>query len=162
MSRIGLWLARFMLSGWCGAAALYVVTSVREQVSPKFSIAIKDELALIRFPAYYLFGFTMVGLSLLGLLISSRRAAPPAHRWSTVLVVAALVVMLADYQLIYLPLVELLNPVGQERAGEFLDAFTRFHTASKYINMASVSLCVVASFLLAGPIREERINANPI
>lgn len=152
MSRLGITVARILLAAWCGAAALYVTTSVREQVSQKFSIAVKDELALVRFPAYYVFGFVMVGLGLIGVMVGKHVSVSNRRRWSSlVLLVTALVLMVADYQLIYLPLVELLNPVGRERVGEFLQEFTSLHNASKYINCASLMLCLFASVLISMP-----------
>lgn len=152
MNRMGITLARGLLAAWCGAAALYVTTSIREQVSPKFNIAIKDELALIRFPSYYLFGFAMVSLGLVGVVLGKHPAISKTKRqWSIALLIAALTLMVADYQLIYSPLVELLNPVGQERAGEFLQQFTKYHSGSKYINFASLSLVLGASVLINMP-----------
>ena len=54
---------RVLLPFWVGAATLFVVTSVAEQRFDGFSSAMKNQLALIRFPKYYATGFAAVGLA---------------------------------------------------------------------------------------------------
>ena len=49
---------------WVGAAALFVITSIFEQTSPEFGSLIRDQLATIRFPLYYQFGFAALGTTL--------------------------------------------------------------------------------------------------
>src|SRR5262245_19359235 len=65
MQRLSLTIARFALSAGIGGAMLFVVKSVREATSPAFDSVIKNELAALRFPPYYLFGFVLVGLGLI-------------------------------------------------------------------------------------------------
>ena len=78
--RLGLVIARFCTAAWVGAAALFVVTALREVRSSPFDPAAKDTLALLRFPAYYAFGFTLVGLALAGALLASRDRAAARDR----------------------------------------------------------------------------------
>ena len=57
MSRAALTLARLLLSAWFGAAVLFVVIGVREVTHPGFDSMVRDQLAVLRFPAYYVCGF---------------------------------------------------------------------------------------------------------
>jgi len=61
MSRVPLMLARFLLSAWFGAATLFVIIGVREVRFVGFDSAMRDQLVLLRFPAYYACGFTLLG-----------------------------------------------------------------------------------------------------
>ena len=58
--RLGLAVARLASAAWVGAAMLFVITAVREVRHPGFDSSTKDTLALLRFPAYYAFGFVVV------------------------------------------------------------------------------------------------------
>ena len=153
MKSLCLVVARFALAAWFGAATLFVITSIREQVSQAFDFATKDQLALVRFPAYYLFGFILVGMSLGCLVVARDHSSLSAKRarWSLGMVIAALCLMIADYFLIYEPLAQLINPVGQERVGQFLADFTAYHNASKYINLLDGCLCMAAGLLICVP-----------
>ncbi len=48
-----------------GAAILFVITSVAEQTAPDFDSMIRDRLATIRFPYYYVYGFASLGIACL-------------------------------------------------------------------------------------------------
>ena len=93
MTRL-LWIVlRFSLCSWVGAAVLFVVTGVLQVQTPSFDAAIKNHLAVIRFPAYYIFGFTHVGVAtvaVLGLLLDRSRVSlaqtpPTPCRWLSAL-----------------------------------------------------------------------------
>ena len=71
--------ADWALVAWVGAAILFVVTSVREVQSTDFDSNTKDHLALLRFPAYYLFGFTLVPVASVGAIVSSRDTSCSWH-----------------------------------------------------------------------------------
>lgn len=139
-----LWIVlRFTLSAWVGAATLFVVTGVREVTSPLFDATTKNQLAALRFPAFYAFGFTLVLLGfisgvLLRFLQSDRR-----HSLSIIiaLCVAALATMVFDYLHVYLPLDDLMaKPDARE-----LPEFQQLHEWSKYVNFASLLLILSAA-----------------
>ena len=138
--------ARLSLSGWIGAAALYVVTSVHEQTSPRIDSPTRDILAAIRFPDYYAFGFVMTGAALVfGVL-----ALPRIRRvLFGLLLLAAIGCMVWDYFQVFQPLLQLITPPGQSRTEEF----ARLHNLSKLINEIDVSLCAVAAIILNWPVR---------
>jgi hypothetical protein len=52
---------RLAISFWVGGAILFVITSVAEQRYPPFDSLIRDQLATIRFPLYYIFGWGCLG-----------------------------------------------------------------------------------------------------
>jgi hypothetical protein len=148
MFQVAIGVARFALSAWVGAAALFVVTGIREVRSPELDSYVRDVLVGVRFPAYYLFGFCLVGLAAIatltaGFLASSKRTR---QMGLAILTILALVLMVADFVWIYEPLVEMITPPGQSRPAEFL----AYHTASKWVNLASVSLCAIVAILLCG------------
>jgi hypothetical protein len=157
MFRLAIAVARFALSAWVGAAALFVVTGVREVRSPLLDSYTRDVLVGIRFPSYYLFGFSLVGLATLATLTGSWLT--PANRGRqfalAFLTVSALALMMADYFAIYLPLVEMITPPGESRPAEFL----AYHTASKWVNLVSVSLCALAALIVCGQEFEGRTSA---
>ena len=72
-------LLRFLLAAWVGAAVLYVITSVAEQISPDFDSRIRDQLATIRFPIYYKFGAFIYGATAV-LAVAVWRLQPESHR----------------------------------------------------------------------------------
>lgn len=153
LARAGLTLARLTLAAWVGAAALFVVTGVREVTTTDPILAkstVKDALVAVRFPAYYAFGFTLVGLAGVGLLVAYRRHGFSRLRYFLCfgLIIVSLVLMAYDYSMIYRPLLEMVTPAGKAKPSEF----TGLHEASKHINTLSISLLLVASLLLAWPI----------
>lgn len=54
---------RFLISAWIGAAVLFVITGVQEITNKNLTSDVRDILALIRFPSYYIFGFICVTAS---------------------------------------------------------------------------------------------------
>lgn len=149
LRRLCLMLGRLCLSAWVGGAALFVIDGVRQVQSAHFDSTIKGHLALIRFPAYYVFGFTLVLMTLGCLLLSGRPAGSSKWRWRIPIgcVIAALVLMVVDYQTIYLPLAEMLSPLDQPRP----QSFVVLHERSRQINAAHVGLCLIAAMLLCWP-----------
>lgn len=143
--RSWLWMTvRFCLSAWVGAAALFVVTGVREVTSPQFDSIVRNQLAALRFPAYYAFGFALVPAALLtALTLSIRGTGRGRARWIAGLCALALLVMLFDWFRIYLPLEAMMRiPEGSKPA-----EFRTYHEWSKYLNFLSVGLCFVAALL---------------
>lgn len=151
---------RFVLAAWIGAAVLYVLTSVAEQTSPAFDSLIRDQLATIRFPLYYRFGF---GIHIIGGLLAAVvwRAAPSDSRRRFLIVfllvcLSALLVSL-DYRLIYQPLEDLVTPPGQVRSQDFI----RLHTWSRYANEVHLSVMAVAAVLSAMPLKPATAANGP-
>lgn len=148
MQRICLTIARFTLSAWIGAAALFVVTSIAEQRSNAFGSDVKNTLAALRFPAYYAFGFTLVGLSLLAGAIGVDRRSR-YRGWLTIVgcLTVALVLMVVDYVAIYSPLYAIVTDPSGVRDAKFLE----LHRWSEQINTVDVALCLIAALVACWP-----------
>jgi hypothetical protein len=148
VSRLGLLVARFASAAWVGAALLFVVTAVREVLHPGFDSATKDELALLRFPAYYACGFTLVTCALLGALAAASGPSGRRPLGIAALVLALVLVLLTgDFLAVYRPMVAMLTPPGQAHAAEF----RTYHRLSMWLNVAHVGLCAFAALLLCWP-----------
>ena len=151
MTRLLLIVLRFSLCSWVGAAVLFVVTGVLQVQTPTFDAAIKNHLAVIRFPAYYIFGFTHVGVAtvaVLGLLLATRRQ--PAGRRALKIIcglcVTALLVMAFDYVRVYRPLeAMMLDP-----SGVIPSTFRELHEWSKRLNFVSLGMCLIAGLIAVG------------
>jgi hypothetical protein len=149
MSRLSLMLARFALSAWVGGAAMFVVIGIREVTWPGFDSTTRDQLALLRFPPYYLFGFVLVGSAALATALATFGHSIGRRRGILVLLLlsAALALMTYDYLSVYSPLAEMVSPPGQARPAEF----TVLHSRSRLVNAIDVGLCVLAALLLCWP-----------
>jgi hypothetical protein len=137
-------LLRFSLCAWVGAATLFVITGIREVTSLEFEPAMKNHLAAIRFPAYYFVGFLLVGIAVLSAVALRRRIG--SRRRGTIIVVlliSVLLLMVGDWFLVFNPLLELMElPDAREKP-----EFTTYHNWSKYLNFASIALCLVTAVL---------------
>lgn len=142
--RFSLAVARIGLAGWVGAAALFVVVSVREVRLPELESLHRAALALARFPAFYAFGFSLCGLSCLALLMANARCRSGMLRASLVLAVSGLLVMLADYLTIYRPLVAMLQAPEVGRPA----AFVTYHRWSMYVNALAWTLNLAGAVLV--------------
>ena len=145
MNRI-LWpLLRFSLCAWVGAAALFVITGVRELSTAEFDALTKNQLVVIRFPAYYYCGAALTLMGCLSAALLSRTPGPHRRR---VLIIAALcvtslAVMAIDRLCIYAPLEAMMT-----RPDRTIDPdFWTWHKYSKYINMITVGLILIAGIL---------------
>ncbi|MFQ5734937.1 MAG: hypothetical protein ACE5KM_23635 [Planctomycetaceae bacterium] len=152
MQKLLLLIARLALSTWVGAVALFVVAGVREvnsDLEPLKSAAVKNALVATRFPAYYAFGFSLVILSLACVAaVRQRSFVSRLRRWVVLgLVGVALALMVIDYVWIYSPLLDIVTAADQVRPAEFF----ALHEASKWINGASVGLCLLAATVLSWP-----------
>ncbi len=154
--RVGLTVARFAAAAWVGAALLFVVTAVREVRNPAFDSATKDALALLRFPAYYVFGFTLVTLAFVAGLGSY--CLRPRGRGriclAAGLLAMALVVMGIDFVSVYRPMAGMITPPGRAHLAEF----RTYHRASEWLNVGHVGLCALAAVFLCWP--EPRAGAE--
>lgn len=136
---------RFCLNAWVGAAVLFVIVGVTEVTSSQVDSTMRDILVTLRFPWYYRTGFTLLGCSLLTVLLGG--ASWGWRRWLLlVLIAGALGLMVADYYTIYVPLVDLVTPPGQPRT----PAFASCHQASTAINTAGLALILLACFVCTG------------
>ncbi|MCR9198646.1 MAG: hypothetical protein NXI04_08390 [Planctomycetaceae bacterium] len=154
LTRVSITILRFLLAAWIGAAVLYVITSVAEQTSEHFDSRIRDQLAALRFPLYYQFGFVMHAAALVcGLLVTARALA---HRARFAIVSALIVLSLAgitlDYLFVFQPLLELITPAGQVRTQEFV----RLHNLSRYANQAHIMVMMIAGVVAAWPLPARR------
>lgn len=152
MQTLFLTIARFALSAWIGAAALFVVTSVREVLQPTFDSMIKNQLAAVRFPPYYLFGFTLVAVGIVGGLIGLRGVTGRwRFRFFAGTSLAALLLMVIDYVVIFQPLYATVTRPDGLRDEKFM----RLHEASTHINAVDVTLCLIAAVLVCWPTSRE-------
>ncbi len=136
--------ARFCSAAWFGAAALFVIAGIREVRSPELDSAARDAVVLLRFPCYYVVGFGLVIFSILGLLVSQMSGfRSRVGKVALILLVLSLLGMIADFNWVYTPLEEHIRAQGPRDA-----RFTALHEASKWMNLANVSLCALASWLL--------------
>lgn len=145
---------RFLLAAWVGAAALFVITSIAEQTSVNFDSVIRDQLATIRFPLYYRFGFASLIAAFVASVVSTVTAASCERRkWAIVSVLVALSVglMFADFQWIYLPLQTLITPAGQVRTPDF----ESLHNWSRYANQTHVGIVMFAAIMSCLPLRKK-------
>lgn len=127
-----------------------MITSVAEQTHPHFDSAIRDQLAAIRFPFYYLFCWFCLGLqtsATAAIAYVSGQPKSTRHLFAATLATLSLLIAIADYQLIYKPLLKLITPPGQVRTQEF----ERLHSASRYVNQLHVGLAAVAGILICLP-----------
>ena len=148
MQRTCLTIARFSLSAWIGAAALFVVTSIAEQRSTAFGSDVKNVLAALRFPSYYAFGFVLVGVGLIGGAMGVNRSQN-RNRWCVLVgcLVLALLLMIVDYFAIYSPLHAIVTDPSGVRNARFL----QLHRWSEQINTVDVTLCAIAAITACWP-----------
>jgi hypothetical protein len=158
MDRFLLTITRFSLSAWVGAAALFVLTGIAEVRSPEFESATKNALAALRFPYYYLIGFLLVGVGLLGswvLAVRSRYAIPGTRMLVGAMTLAS-ILMNVDYVYVFRPLLAMMS---QEVKTE---SFATYHHASMLLNAAGLGLVLFSAILIcaASPRPAGRLTTN--
>lgn len=143
-------LLRLAICAWIGAAALFVITSVAEQTSPEFGSVVRDQLATVRFPYYYQFGFGTHVLSAIVGLTAWMTAEVGRRRLLAVwlLVLTSGVLITLDYRYVYLPLQELIVPPGNVRTAEFM----QLHNWSRHANECHVTVMFLAALLACTPL----------
>lgn len=149
MSRLALLVARFASSAWVGAAVLFVINGVQQATSGQFESMTTDQLVLLRFPAYYVMGFSFVGAAWVGAAICGEQLSFRRRGAVLGLLGLALMAMLFDYLVVYLPLAEMITPPGKARA----QGFQTLHQWSKIINSVDVALVLLGALLLCWPRR---------
>jgi hypothetical protein len=150
---------RLLLPAWIGGALLYVVTSVAEQRFPQFDSRVRDQLATIRFPWYYLFCWLTLGTATCAACIAALLHHHPLRKRATLvaaLTVTSLGIATADYVFIYKPLLQLITPPGQLRTPEF----TRLHNRSRIVNEIHLTLALAAA-VTAGLPQSRQLQTVP-
>lgn len=150
---LGLFLARFCTSAWIGAASLFVVVGVAEVTRGGFDSSVKDTLVSIRFPAFYVCGVVLLSTALAGTCLARDSDEFPLNRRVRVLGLLAVTIgiMAIDFVWIYLPLQGMVIPPGQAKPA----SFRGYHEASKWINLAELGICLVATLLVNWPNRKK-------
>ena len=158
MQKTGLFIAKFCTSAWVGAAVLFVIVGILEVTRGGFDSATKDSLVVIRFPAFYIFGFTLVAAAWIGVFIAGCTNDVCAKKRGILLGLLSLVLtlMLVDYIWIYGPLAQMVTPPGQSKPAHF----TTYHEASKWINLAGLFVCSLAVWLLNWPTKVLSCSAS--
>ena len=149
LATFSLFVARFCTSAWIGAATLFVIVGVTEITRGGFDTVTKDMLVSVRFPAYYVSGAILLCCGWLGTFFAGHSSVFPRFRRISVLILLTLVlaIMAVDYILIYLPLLRMVDPPGQAKPSSFI----QYHEASKWINLAGLTLSLVSTVLLQWP-----------
>lgn len=157
-TRLALAVARLSAAAWVGAASLFVVTALREVRHPAFDSATKDALALLRFPAYYAFGFVLVALAFLAALGASIPRGESRRRLglASALLAVVLMLMAADFLAVYRPMVGMITPPGRAHPAEFRS----YHVVSIGLNVSHVGLCALAALLLCWPADRRGVAAG--
>ena len=126
---------------------MFVLNGVQQVTSGKFESMVTDQLVLLRFPTYYVLGFSLVGAAFIGSAISGEALSFRRRGAVLGLLGLALVLMLFDYLVVYLPLAKMIDPPGQPRP----DGFRTLHRWSMIVNSADVGLVVLGAMLLNWP-----------
>lgn len=149
--RIAFCLLRVVLPLWVGAAVLFAINGAAEQRVIEFDSIVRARLALLRFPAYYAFGFSCVGTAFALTGVSLLGSANPRKRLFCVMVLLATVLslMLWDYFYVYSSLHDMLLPLGAPKPSTWIS----LHATSMITNLIHVSLCLAASLVLCWPRR---------
>ena len=151
---------RLALSFWVGGAVLFVMTSVAEQRHSQFDSVIRDQLATIRFPYYYLFGWTCLGTA----ISASALAAILSHGCLRKRMLAAFAftilstaIAVLDYGWVYRPLQELISPPGLARTEQFIT----LHQRSRTINEVHLSLALIGALIACLPEKHSSLTRRP-
>lgn len=151
-------LTRIALCFWVGGAILYVITSVAEQRYAQFDSLVRDQLATIRFPLYYRFGWFCLGTTLVtSLLAIVTNAANLRKRMLAVLGLTLIStgIAIVDYQMVYKPLQRLITPPGKTRTQEFV----ALHDRSRIINEVHLTIALFAAVIACLP-EKQMANAS--
>jgi hypothetical protein len=142
----GLAVARLSLAGWLGAAVFFVAVAIRPIRAPELDTPHKALLAGILFPGYYAFGFTLLSLAAICILLARPRF------WICQFGFVALALGLAtiDWFTIYSPLAEMTRLQWVEQAAPPA-SFRDYHIASMVINGFVVLCSAVAAVLSCLP-----------
>ena len=150
MSRLALMLVRLSASAWVGAAVLFVINGVMQVTSGRFESMTTDQLVLLRFPAYYLMGIVLVGTAFVGTAISGEQLSFRRRGIMLGLFGLAIITMIFDYLVVYLPLAAMIDPPGKPRPA----GFQTLHRWSMRVNTVHVAMVLVGALLACWPSRQ--------
>ncbi|MEO1999181.1 MAG: hypothetical protein ABGZ17_28375 [Planctomycetaceae bacterium] len=152
MQRIGITISRTATTAWAGAAVIFVLTAIREVTAPEFDSVVKSQLALLRFPIYYVMAAVCLSFGIAGAslaLIAERRYRKQLLVFLGLAVTAA-AMMVVDFMFIYRPLQEMTSILDRARPAEF----HRYHQLSRTINAVDVGLCWLAAMVINWPVSQ--------
>ena len=141
---------RLAISFWVGGAILFVITSVAEQRYSQFDSVIRDQLATIRFPLYYIFGWGCLGTTLIASLIAGMLNKGCLRKRLLAcfcLTLISTVIAVVDYKWVYQPLQALITPPGQARTQQFMT----LHEQSRLINEVHLTIALIAAIIICLP-----------
>jgi fucose 4-O-acetylase-like acetyltransferase len=141
---------RLAISFWVGGAILFVITSVAEQRHPQFDSLIRDQLATIRFPLYYIFGWVCLGTTLIASVIAAMLNKDCLRKRLLACCCLALIstaIAVVDYKWVYQPLQVLITPPGQARTQQFVT----LHDQSRVINEVHLTIALIAAIVICLP-----------
>ena len=141
---------RLAISFWVGGAILFVITSVAEQRHPQFDSLIRDQLATIRFPLYYIFGWVCLGTTLIASVIAAMLNKDCLRKRLIAcfcLTLLSTAIAIADYKWVYQPLQVLITPPGQARTQQFVT----LHDQSRVINEVHLTIALIAAIVICLP-----------
>ncbi len=156
MLKLFLFIARFSITAWLGAAVLFVVLTVMEILSGQFGSIVLDGLVLLRFPIYYAFSFTLLAISLAAGVACWLRSKGKICKLFTVLVAASLLILIGDYLWVYLPLETMLTPLGVPRSQDF----PFYHKLTEALNSAAMLINLIAACRINWPGKLELNNVS--
>ncbi len=136
---------RLCISGWVGAAILFVILTVQEIRLGQFESILLDRLILIRFPIYYGFSFVMIGLaSLAGGLYWVLKSPSHTVKIGISCVLLTLLLLIGDYVFVYSELASMLQPPGTPRPHNF----HRYHLLTERLNAIAVLMGIAGAVLV--------------
>lgn len=150
MSHLCVMAARLAISFWVGGAILFVITSVAEQRHPQFDSLIRDQLATIRFPLYYIFGWGCLGTTLVASLMAAMMNKGCLRKRMLAcfcLTLVSTAIAVVDYKWVYQPLQTLITPPGQARTQQFIT----LHDQSRLINEVHLTIALIAAIIISLP-----------
>ena len=121
---------------------MFIVMVIRETSFKEFDTTTKNSLALLQFPPYYAFGFTLLIAALVFGAVGQKGSSVGMRLRLFVsgLFAGALLLMVVDFVWVYGPLVEMLRTTEAARPANF----QTYHKASMYINTVIVGICYVS------------------
>jgi hypothetical protein len=140
---------RLVLPAWIGAAVLFAINGSAEQRNESFDSVTRAELALLRFPDYYRFGFVCVGsaLGITAILLLFRSNVRRRLAFALAILTGAMLLMVWDFEFIYGPMHTMIVDPTQPKPSTWV----RLHATSMITNLVHVSLCLIAAIVVCWP-----------